>query len=238
MRVLDLFCGAGGTGYGVHLAMIEAGIDATVIGHDIDPQPRYPFEFHRSDAVSVLGDLDYVRSFDIVIAGPPCKVHTSIRHTIRSGARRKHPVNLIPITRHGLRLAGVPFVIENVVGAPLLDPIVLCGSMFSLGVRRHRLFEVSGFEVVEPRCRHREQEAGARLYPVKRYHSGGPVTVWSPIIGVYGHGQGTGEGEVDRWREAMSIPWMNRDELSQAIPPAYSKYLGQQFLAGRNGAVA
>lgn len=212
--LLDPFCGAGGAAMGFHRAGFE------VIGVDIEPQPHYPFEFHLADALKFDPE-----GFDVVHASPPCKVHTTMKAL--SGA---HHRNLIPATRRLLERSGLPFVIENVPGAPLRPDIVLCGSMFGLGVRRHRLFE-SNVPLIAPSCRHREQDAASPGYPVRRYHSGRPVIGRSPVIGVFGRGQGLGPGEVDLWRTAMGIGWMIRDELAQAIPPAYSEHIGRQVLA-------
>lgn len=138
--------------------------------------------------------------------------------------------NLIPATRRRLEASGLPFVIENVPGAPLRADIVLCGSMFGLGVRRHRLFE-SSVPLSAPPCRHADQDAASPGYPVKRYHSGRPVVCRSPVIGVFGGGKGLGRGEVELWRAAMGIGWMSRRELAEAIPPAYTRHIGRQLLA-------
>lgn len=214
MRLLDLYCKAGGAGMGYANAGFE------VVGVDIEPQPHYPFQFIQASALDVLADRDFVETFDAIHASPPCKVHTSLKAFSAS-----HHVDLVPETRELLQGYTLPWVIENVPGAPLIDPLILCGSMFSLGVRRHRLFE-SSFSMVQPPCRHAEQDAGSPMYPVKRYHSGKPVIHMSPVIGVYGRGQGLGPGEADLWRKAMGTPWMNRDEMAQAIPPAYAQYMG------------
>lgn len=226
MRVLDLFSGAGGAGAGYAAAGFE------VTGWDIDEQPSYPFRFHRGDALTL--DMDYLRSFDFIHASPPCKLFTPIAATIRPGATRKHPVNLIPETRALLSAAGVPCVIENVPEAPLEQPVILCGSMFGLLVRRHRGFELGGWKTMQPACRHREQAAASPGYPVKRYHSGQPRVTMSKVVGVFGRGQGLGAGEVDLWRRAMGIPWMTREELREAIPPAYTRWIAEQWMAGHD----
>jgi hypothetical protein len=224
VKVLDLFSGAGGAGHGYELA------GATVVAWDIRPQPRSPHEFNQGDALEVMRDTGYLRQFDLIHASPPCKTNTSIRHTIWPGASRTDPINLIPPTRELLDASGVPYVIENVPGAAMIDPIVLCGSMFRLGVRRHRLFELGRWKTEQPLCRHAEQKAASPAYPVLRYHSGSPIITMSPVIGVYGHGQGLGPGEVDLWRQAMGISWMVREELSQAIPPVYTKWIAERFM--------
>ena len=219
LRVLDLFCKAGGAGRGY----ADAGFE--VVGWDIEPQPRYPYEFHQGSAFDVLTDRDYLAGFDLIHASPVCKVHTSLK-----AFSAAHHENQIPRTRELLSAAGLPYVIENVPGAPLTDPVTLCGSMFGLGVRRHRLFELGRWKAVQPACDHAGQDAASPMYPVKRYHSGRPVITMSPVIGVYGRGQGLGPGEVELWKKAMGIDWMTRDELSQAIPPAYPECIGRDFL--------
>lgn len=217
-RLLDLYCGAGGAAMGYHRAGFE------VVGVDIVPQPRYPFEFHRGDALRALARNGH--RFDAFHASPPCKLSTSLKAF--SGPWH---VELVPDTRAALVATGRPWVIENVPGAPLISPITLCGSSFpGLFVQRHRLFE-SNFPIAELACDHEGQAARSPGYPVKRYHSGRPIVTMSPVIGVYGRGQGLGEGEVNLWRKAMGIEWMVRDELSQAIPPAYTEFIGLQLMA-------
>lgn len=191
-KALDLFCGAGGASMGLY----RAGFD--VVGVDIKPQPRYPFRFHRADALAFP-----LEGYDFIWASPPCQAYTAAR-TIHG---RKHP-ELIEPTRARLEASGTAWCIENVPGAPLRHSIILCGSMF--GERRlirHRLFELSWewFELVPP-CSH------------------GPVTV-----SVFGHGGHVYNG-VAEWKDVMGIDWMNRDELAQAIPPAYGEFIGRAAL--------
>lgn len=203
---LDLFCGAGGAAMGLY----RAGFD--VVGIDIKRQPRYPFPFIQADALKPpvrLGD------FDLIWASPPCQAYSKLAamHPERSWP------DLLPATRAMLESSGVPFIIENVEGAPMahanrLDGrfgIVLCGTMFSLGVergelRRHRAFETT-FSVSQPACSHRRR-----------------------AVGVYGHGGHTGKHRMlyrQEASEAMGIDWCNRDEMTQAIPPAYSEHIGR-----------
>jgi DNA (cytosine-5)-methyltransferase 1 len=193
-RLLDLFCGAGGASMGYH----RAGFD--VVGVDIRRQPRYPFEFHQADALTYP-----LEGFDVIHASPPCQAFTKL---LRARAGGGHP-DLLGPTRERLTALSVPWVIENVPGAPMRADVVLCGSMFGLKVRRHRWFE----------CAH----------PV--------LTLCSPCahpveatVGVYGHTGGTGRHSVSVWREAMGIDWMTATELSQAIPPAYTEWLGAQLM--------
>lgn len=216
VRVLDLFCGAGGAGAGYHAAGCE------VVGVDIAPQPNYPFDFIEGDALAMIRGMKAAcRTFDLIHASPPCQGYTRMN---APGKKDDHPL-LIPAVRECLIALGVPFVIENVEGAPLIEPVMLCGSMFGLGadghqLRRHRLFETS-FPVVQPVCQHT-----------------------SPVIGVYGDhvrcraanhgGRGTrdfvGKDKPKLAATAIGIdhPCTMR-EISEAIPPAYTRWLAIQF---------
>ena len=203
-RALDLFCCAGGAGMGLHRAGFE------VVGVDIVPQPRYPFEFHQADALTYP-----LESFDFVWASPPCQVH-SITASLHRHRVRKH-LDLIAPVRARLAASGAPYVIENVMGAPLLNPIMLCGTMFGLRVYRHRLFETSFFLLAPPHGKHTQGSTGS--------HRG--YSRDNPMVCVAGHNFKKEEGE-----EAMGIDWMtNRAQLAQAIPPAYSEFLGRAALA-------
>lgn len=213
LRILDLFCGVGGAAMGYRLAFP----DAEIVGVDIVRQPQYPFTFEARDALGL--SVDEVRSFDFVHASPPCKAHTVARHV--SAARNPplfavHP-DLIPATRELLTAAGVPWVIENVPGAPLIAPFVLCGSSFGLRVRRHRLFEAS-FPVSPPACDHKAQGQ-----PVGVYGNGGAWTRTAP------GGGGVKVAGKDA-ADALGIGWtVHQPSLSQAIPPAYTRYIGECF---------
>jgi DNA (cytosine-5)-methyltransferase 1 len=201
MRVMDLFCGAGGASRG----LADAGFDVT--GVDINPQPNYPYEFIQADAMTV--DL---RGFDFIWASPPCQAY------IRGGLVAKdgrHP-DLLPPVRERLKTTTVPWIIENVPGAPMRPDVVLCGSMFNLEVRRHRWFEISPQRLIlVPPCDHSR-----------------------PITGVYGHAHGAGgafagmpPSDLETWSRAMGINWMTTKELSLSIPPAYSKFLASQLVS-------
>jgi DNA (cytosine-5)-methyltransferase 1 len=205
-RALDLFCGAGGAGMGLHLA----GFD--VVGVDIRPQPRYPFEFHQADAMTFALD-----GFDFVWASPPCQAHSALRHL--------HPEKsyecFIERTRERLQEWGGVYVIENVPKAPLIKPVMYCGSMFGLRVRRHRLFE-SNMQLRRRLCQHKWQ--------------GSPIDVSGTGGRRIGLRLGGGGGNcnkpknLDEARDVMQMPWATRYEISQAIPPAYSKYIGEQMM--------
>lgn len=201
-RALDLFCKAGGASMGLHLAGFE------VIGVDVEPQPRYPFEFVQADALALTPA--YLGSFDFVWASPPCQGFTAYKR--RPGHVRPRE-NLIPTTRARLSASGVPHVIENVQGAPLLSPVTLCGSMFGLDVRRHRLFEAHGFAIPQLTCNHSAQTP---RFPPATNRKNLRRTV---EVGVWRIPQ-----EVQN--AAMGIDWMTLEELSNAIPPAYARHIG------------
>ena len=233
-RLLDLFCGAGGCSMGYH----RAGFDVT--GVDIKPQPRYPFIFIQGDALEYL--REHGHEYDAITASPPCQAFSAMRKG--RWQDREHP-DLIEPTRATLKATGKPYVIENVEGAPLMAPITLCGTMFGLRtrhgsqLRRHRLFEAPWFFGLIPTCAHNEYAAigvyGGGQHPQRRCNDANsrlPAT-----IGVYVNSGGssvrdgtTGFGVVDR-RDAMGIDWMTNAELSQAIPPAYTQFIGEQLLA-------
>jgi DNA (cytosine-5)-methyltransferase 1 len=184
----------------------------TVVGVDIQPQPRYPFTFVQADAMKVLSDAKELRKYDLIWASPPCQAFTAYRR--RPNHVPAYP-NLIPDVRSWLRAANVPWIIENIPGAPLFEPVQLCGSSFGLDVRRHRLFETC-FEVRPLACNHRWQTP--RFKPASN-RTNLRCTV---EVGVW-------RIPLDVQSRAMGIDWMNREELSEAIPPAYSQYLAEQF---------
>jgi DNA (cytosine-5)-methyltransferase 1 len=204
-RLLDLFCGAGGASVGYH----KAGFD--VWGVDVNPQPNYPFPFCQADALTFPLD-----GFDVVHASPPCQAYSTTR-TMHSN---KHP-ELIEAIRNRLLSSGLLYVIENVPGAPLSNPIILCGEMFGLRVIRHRLFECS-LSVSQPKhLTHRKE--GRYGYDHGKWNRDGYY------LGVYGHGGG--KGTTSQWGNAMGIGHhMTRLEMAQAIPPAYTEYIGRQML--------
>jgi len=197
---IDLFCGAGGVAVGLH----RAGFD--VIGVDINPQPNYPFHFIQADAF----DFD-VSPFDFVWASPPCQGYTTM--TCVSQVPRS-----IPFVREKLQASGKPYIIENVPGAKrhLIDPLMLCGTMFNLRVFRHRFFESN----LNLSCDLPHSHAGKR---VPRDHPDGNMCA------VYGS-PNRRDGSLEDWKEAMGINWMTGHEMAQAIPPAYAEYLGRQVI--------
>jgi DNA (cytosine-5)-methyltransferase 1 len=207
-RLLDLFCGAGGAAMGYHRAGFE------VVGVDIKPQKHYPFEFHQADAMTYPLD-----GFDVIHASPPCQGY-SVANNIW---QHEHP-KLIPELRQRLKESGLPYVIENVPGAPL-NGFTLCGLSFGLNVKRHRIFETTIPMLVMP--------CGS--------HDGDWLLVFGHTVLERGHvirktpaGNDTIRRKhttTERGREAMGIDWMARDELSEAVPPAYTEFIGKQLMA-------
>lgn len=208
-RLLDLFCGQGGAAMGYS----RAGFD--VVGVDIVPQPRYPFEFHQADALAYVAEHGH--EFDAIHASPPCQAHTAMKSNWNS----KPHENLLTPTLALLETIAVPWVVENVPGAPMRRDITLCGTMFGLGVgdaelRRHRWFQTNWPTPV-------------LLTPCA--HGANPVT-----IGVYGqHGRDRRRDvqtfiSVEDGKVAMGIDWMTGDGLSQAIPPVYTEFISKYLL--------
>jgi DNA (cytosine-5)-methyltransferase 1 len=211
-RLLDLFCGQGGAAMGYH----RAGFD--VVGVDISPQPRYPFEFIQADALEYA--REHGQAFDARHASPPCQAHTALTKGNRARGWQDDHADLIPGTRDLLDAIGGPYVIENVQGAPVRRDLTLCGEMFALGVIRHRYFELGGWGMTPPEhIPHRGRVSGWRH---GQWFDG-------PYTAVYG--DGGGKGSVTDWSKAMGIQWMDRPGLAEAIPPAYTEHIGRQLLA-------
>ena len=185
-----------------------------VVGVDNKPQPHYcGDEFHQADALEYPLD-----GFDVIHASPPCQKYSKARHLHKNN---DHP-DLIGPTRERLKQWGGFYVIENVPGAPLLNPIKLCGSSFGIRVRRHRLFESNVF-LFELECNHKWQN-DSPLWSIRQRYG----QIKTGICYVFGH-QETGQ-TVEDWKKAMGIDWMTRHELSQAIPPAYTFFIGTQLM--------
>lgn len=217
--ILDLYCGAGGAAIGYH----RAGFN--VIGVDNKPMPRYPFTFVQFDALEYLKTMiawpDSGWQIDAVHASPPCQ-HYSAATKCRPGLADRYP-DLIEPTRELLIELGLPYVIENVPGAPLVDPVWLCGSQFNrqtvlpgygpIMLRRHRGFEAT-FDI---------PDAGPHDHTLR-------------AAPVYGHGPSgkhnpmSMKGVAQACREVMGIDWMTRDELDEAIPPVYTNYVGKHLM--------
>lgn len=221
-RLLDLFCGAGGASLGYH----RAGFD--VVGVDHVRQPNYPFKFVQMDALGILSLPHHYHAgwkhFDAIHASPPCQFITAYK---RTGNVYDSP-NLIPQTRELLEATGLPYVIENVEGAPLVDPVLICGTMFDppMEIQRHRLFETN-WPLEHPQwpCRHNLN--GKDRYPGGRSKSrtGSSRGLVRATIEI-----GSWDIPLAQQQEAMGIDWMTLEELSEAIPPAYTEFIGQQLM--------
>jgi DNA (cytosine-5)-methyltransferase 1 len=203
LRALDLFCCAGGASDG----LVRAGFYVT--GVDLDPQPEYSCAFIQADVLTT--QVDVLRLFDFVWASPPCQAFTAYK---RRRGHVKDALNLIPQTRELLRASGVPYVVENVVGAPLENPVTLCGSMFGLDVQRHRIFECS-FPVPQMPCRH---DVWTPRFPGATNRA--PNSRKTVEVGVY-------RIPLETQRRAMGVDRpVSLHKLSQMVPPAYAEWLG------------
>lgn len=187
-----------------------------IIGIDIEPQPRYPFTFVQADVLALPVKVD---CFDAIHASPPCHEYsTGTRH--RKNAGIVYP-DLLKPTQMMLRSLGKPYVIENVPGAArlLCDPIMLCGGMFSIGVSRHRFFESNArLPLLIHKCNSAEIDSDevsvTRHGPPARWYKKNPGATFT----------------IKTWHQAMNIHWMTRSELTQAIPPAYTEWIGKQLI--------
>jgi DNA (cytosine-5)-methyltransferase 1 len=201
-----------------------------VTGVDIDPHPSYPFEFLQDDVMNVITDTHYLDLFDVIAASPPCQLHTRAGHLRKAQGKTTSKVDMItPIRPYLAQWAsrGGAYIIENVEGAPLRNPVKVCGSSFGLKVRRHRLFE-SNVPLMSLPCDHKGQ--------------GKPVGVYGSMRDKIPQGGHTANS-VEEAREAMGIDWMqwrsNNQEwndLKEAVPPAYTEFLGKQIMDWLHGA--
>lgn len=239
-RLADLFSCAGGAGRGYQLAGFH------VTGFDIKAQPRYAGDaFEQRDVLSITPEELRAR-FDAIHASPPCQAHSALKHV---NPHIEHP-DLIPEARALLKASGLPWIMENVAGAPLKDPVMLCGSMFGLGtgeaeLQRHRLFETSWPILFVPQCQHGSRAVigiyGGHVRNRKRQVvSVASSHTWNPkncasARKARGHkDKGLPDFSVADGRVAMGIEWMTQVELGQAIPPAYTEWLGRELLNHMN----
>lgn len=228
-RLLDLFCCAGGAAMGYY----RAGFD--VVGVDIKPQPRYPFLFILGDVIDILsimlkgekilandGKWYGIEDFDAIHASPPCQEYSSLR-----SLKTKDFPKLIKQTRDVLIQSGKPYSMENVPGAPLVNPLLLCGTMFGLRVQRHRYFENNiNLHFAPYVCNHwgktppRNDKRGKdKSTSLERYD----------FITVTGHDFRNADASI-----AMGINWMTNAELAEAIPPAYTEFIGKHLMKAIN----
>lgn len=191
-----------------------------ITGVDIEPQKRYPFNFVQADALEYLRgliDSGEIEQYDLIHASPPCQ-----RYSVQTpmNYRNNHPDLIKPI-RELLKLSGKPYVIENVENARkhLINPVKLCGSMFGLNLWRHRYFEIyPSYLLLTPPCNHSFEPVLITGTTRRKPENGGRF-----------------EYTVEQCRKASGLDWMTRKEMDEAIPPAYTQYIGQQFLTSLKG---
>jgi hypothetical protein len=221
-RVLDLFSCSGGAGKGYERAGFE------VDGCDIANRPRYPFRYHRGDALEYLARListGEIERYALVHNSPPCQAGCALTvGTNQSRGWGSDHVQLIPELRTLLDASGLPYVIEQPAGkAPVRRDLALCGEMFGLGVLRHRNFELGRWATLQPA--HPKHRGYVRGYRHGVYRDG-------PYVAAYG--EGGGKATVPEMQAAMGITWTDvREELTEAIPPAYTRWIGHAFLTAR-----
>lgn len=206
LKLLDLFCGAGGASMGYAMA----GFDVT--GIDVKHGKRYPYTYIKGDVRDYL-NTEFLSQFDVIAASPPCQTFSATKHLRNAQGKSTSKVNMIPEVRDALIASGKPYIIENVPNAPLINPVQLCGSAFGLKVRRHRLFE-SNVELKGTGCDHKTQ--------------GKPVGIYGSMRDEIPNGGHTAKTMAEA-NEAMGIKHMIWGELVESIPPAYTHYLGLQI---------
>lgn len=211
--LLDLFCGAGGCTKGYQMAGFK------VRGVDLHAQPRYIGEqFIQADALEYLAGLiesGEIEEFDAIHASPPCQAYSKSTAIHKRQVWKKNHPDLVRPIRQLLGQAGLPYVVENVEGSPLVNAIMLCGTMFGLQVYRHRLFESNQLLLGLPHRRHLGSTGSHRGFSKD-----------APYICVAGH-----NFSVSQAQKAMCIDWMGQKGLAQAIPPAYTEFIGRQLMA-------
>jgi DNA (cytosine-5)-methyltransferase 1 len=204
-KVLDLFCGAGGASMGY----FQAGFQIT--GIDLKKGKRYPFDYIQGNVMDL--EVSDLMPFDLIHSSPPCQIYSITRNLRMAQGKKTSKLDLIEPIRKLLVKSGKPYIIENVKGAPLIDAIQLCGSSFGLKVRRHRLFE-SNIKLIGSQCDHKTQ--------------GRPIGVYGSLGDEIPNGGKTAR-TIEEAKEAMGIDWMIWTEIVEAIPPAYTKYIGEQI---------
>jgi DNA (cytosine-5)-methyltransferase 1 len=218
MRLLDLFCGGGGCSVGY----ANAGFEVEGVDINGNHARNYPFKFYHDDAIEFL--FNHLDDYDVVHASPPCQGYSKHVTSVDSKhvqTRGKNEPRLIEPLREIFVSAEIPYVIENVIGAReyLINPIELCGTMFNLPIRRHRLFE-SSFDLVAPP--HPKCMGVAKAFSEEKGWDYRDMSVT---------GKGRGAGIKDRWNEIMGITWnMTQSEITESIPPSYTEYIGSQII--------
>jgi len=207
MKILDLYCGAGGASWGYHLANPEADI----VGVDINPQPDYPFEFRQANALNLDEYTNEYEYFDLTHASPPCQHFTKYRNVHKDITDRYE--DLIEPTRQILLQSGMPYIMENVPKAPIRCDLELCGTMFDIDVRRHRWFELEGLTVgLTPPHQHERPKQYKSSTGRKNLRMTIEIGAWDEPFALQ--------------KKIMGMEWVtDLRQLSEAIPPAYTKFI-------------
>ncbi|MBD2039243.1 DNA cytosine methyltransferase [Microcoleus sp. FACHB-672] len=208
LKILDLFCGAGGAAAGYFQGFSEAGFSVDITGVDINHQPRYPFNCCQGDALEFFDRHGH--EFNFLHASPPCQKHS----VLKAVAGKEYPC-FIEATRGRFKASGKPYCIENVVGAPLEFPITLCGLNFGIPMHGHRLFECRPIILSPPRCQTNLKTQKCGRKPEETRLLARPA----------GHFAG-----LAIYRQAMGVPWMSQSEIAQCIPPAFTRWIAGQML--------
>lgn len=222
-KLLDLYCCAGGASGGY------AAAGFSVTGVDLRPQKRYPYKFIQADALEVLRDRSFLEGFSAIHASPPCQLHTQLNHLMRAQGKQHHDRDWIAETRElldewALDTGGL-YIIENVPQAPLLKShlVTLCGTMFNM--------KLWGRDLI----RHRTFESNIKIpRPENHTHSGRSWGIYGSLNHSIAGGSET-PPTLDAARRLMGIDWMLWRELREAIPPAYTQYVGQHLVASLEG---
>ena len=210
MRLLDLFCGAGGAAVGYARAGFE------VVGVDLKPQKRYPFEFHQGDALTFP-----LEGFDVIHASPPCQEYSKLR-----SVKTHIYAAMLPEMRARLIASGLPWVLENVLGAPMTQGVLICGTALGLNVRRHRLFDCSHFLYPPGLCCHSLDNINVYGHSAWNYRKRSEeYRHW------HRHTANQTPVSIMAARKAFGVPWMIRDEIAECVPPAYTEWIGRQLIA-------
>ena len=216
LKVLDLFCGAGGAAKGISQTKSK---EIEIMGIDIIPQPEYPFYFEKGDVMQILNDS--AKGWDFIWASPPCQAYSEGGN---KESRKKYPKLIEPL-REMLLKTGAPFVIENVPKAPLRKDLMLCGEMFGLKIIRHRIFEIHGFKCAQPK--HLKHKGKVSTGEYQGVYTGGRC-------GCFGNKELRNKlkvGTIKQWQNAMGITHItDRKAIAESVPPAYSQYIFSQFL--------
>lgn len=206
MRILDMFCCSGGASMGIYQAAYKL-LNVEIVGIDIETQLRYPFNRRTGDALNQ--PEEFYQKFDFIWASPPCQRYSKAVHP---NNKNKYP-DLVKDTINLLEKIGKPYVIENVEAAPIRKDLLLCGEMFGLKLFKHRYFQIKGFKVIQP---------------IHEKHKGS--VKYGDYVTTAGRGC-EGTSKIKLWQQALGIEWeRNLKKLAEAVPPAYSKYIFEQYL--------